>query len=138
MSNKTKKYFFLISNAFVPLLLGLAIYVFMKNGTYINSFLGVEFNYSPKTVLGIFIANWFCDFLWSYALVFALYLVLSPFKNNLIFSCVTSALLGLILELLQGTNILSGTFDWWDIIIEIVAVIIALLILKKTNKKDDS
>lgn len=138
MSNKTKKILFLISNAFVPLLLGLAIYVFMKNGTYINSFLGVEFNYSPKTVLGIFIANWFCDFLWSYALVFALYLVLSPFKNNLIFSCVTSALLGLILELLQGTNILSGTFDWWDIIIEIVAVIIALLILKKTNKKDDS
>ena len=138
MSNKTKKILFLISNAFVPLLLGLAIYVFMKNGTYINSFLGVEFNYSPKTVLGIFIANWFCDFLWSYALVFALYLVLSPFKNNLIFSCVTSALLGLILELLQGTNILSGTFDWWDIIIEIVAVIIALLILKKTNKKGDS
>ena len=138
MSNKTKKILFLISNAFVPLLLGLAIYVFMKNGTYINSFLGVEFNYSPKTVLGIFIANWFCDFLWSYALVFALYLVLSPFKNNLIFSCVTSALLGLILELLQGTNILSGTFDWWDIITEIVAVIIALLILKKTNKKDDS
>ena len=138
MSNKTKKILFLISNAFVPLLLGLAIYVFMKNGTYINSFLGVEFNYSPKTVLGIFIANWFCDFLWSYALVFALYLVLSPFKNNLIFSCVTSALLGLILELLQGTNILSGTFDWWDIIIEIVAVIIALLILKKTNKKDDT
>ena len=138
MSNKTKKILFLISNAFVPLLLGLAIYVFMKNGTYINSFLGDEFNYSPKTVLGIFIANWFCDFLWSYALVFALYLVLSPFKNNLIFSCVTSALLGLILELLQGTNILSGTFDWWDIIIEIVAVIIALLNLKKTNKKDDS
>ena len=110
----------------------------MKNGTYINSFLGVEFNYSPKTVLGIFIANWFCDFLWSYALVFVLYLVLSPFKNNLIFSCVTSALLGLILELLQGTNILSGTFDWWDIIIEIVAVIIAMSIINKTNKKDDS
>lgn len=110
----------------------------MKSGTFINTLSGVDFHYIPKTVLGLFIVNWFCDSLWAYALVFALYIVLSPFKSKLLFSCVISVLLGLILEILQGVNILSGTFDWWDIIIEIVAVIIAMSIINKTNKKDDS
>lgn len=138
MNYNYKKYLFLILNTIVPLISGLAIYIFMKSGTFINTFSGVDFHYIPKTVFGLFIVNWFCDFLWAYALVFALYIVLSPFKSKLLFSCVISVLLGLILEILQGVNILSGTFDWWDIIIEIVAVIIAMSIINKTNKKDDS
>lgn len=138
MNYNYKKYLFLILNTIVPLISGLAIYIFMKSGTFINTLSGVDFHYIPKTVFGLFIVNWFCDFLWAYALVFALYIVLSPFKSKLLFSCVISVLLGLILEILQGVNILSGTFDWWDIIIEIVAVIIAMSIINKTNKKDDS
>lgn len=130
MNYNYKKYLFLIFNTIVPLISGLAIYIFMKSGTFINTFLEVDFHYIPKTVLGLFIVNWFCDFLWAYALVFALYTVLSPFKSNLLFSCVISVLLGLILEILQGVNILSGTFDWWDIIIEFVATVTATIILK--------
>lgn len=130
MSYKCKKYLFLIFNTIVPLISGLAIYIFMKSGTFINTFSGVDFHYIPKTVFGLFIVNWFCDFLWAYALVFALYTVLSPFKSKLLFSCVISALLGLILEIMQGVNILSGTFDWWDIIIEFVAIVTATIILK--------
>ncbi len=138
MSYKNKKTIFVIFNVIVPLFLGLVIYIFMKSGTYINSFLSIDFHCSPKTVIGTFVVNWFCDFLWSYALVFALFFVLSPFKNKLLFSCLISALLGFTLEFLQGANILSGTFDWWDIAIELVAVFVAMLIINKTNKKDDS
>ena len=138
MIYKNRKTVFVVFNAIVPLFLGLTIYLFMKSGTYINSFLGVDFHYNPKTVIGAFIVNWFCDFLWSYSLVFALYIVLSPFKNRLLISCVISALSGLILEILQGVNLLSGTFDWWDIAIELVAVFIATVFINKTNKKDGS
>lgn len=130
MNYNCKKYLFLIFNTVVPLTSGLAIYFFMKSGTFINTFSGIDFHYIPKTVLGLFIVNWFCDFLWAYALVFALYIVLSPFKSKLLFSCVISVLLGLILEIMQGVNILSGTFDWWDIIIEFVATVTATIILK--------
>ncbi len=138
MSYKNKKTIFVVFNVIVPLFLGLMIYLFMKRGTYINSFLGVDFHYNPKTVIGIFIVNWFCDFLWSYALVFALYFVLSPFKNKLLFSCLISTLLGFTLEFLQGANILSGTFDWWDIVIEFIGIFVATLIINKLNKKDGS
>ena len=130
MNYNCKKYLFLIFNTVVPLTSGLAIYFFMKSGTFINTFSGIDFHYVPKTVLGLFIVNWFCDFLWAYALVFAVYTVLSPFKSKLLFSCVISVLLGLILEIMQGVNILSGTFDWWDIIIEFVAIVTATIILK--------
>lgn len=138
MSNKRKRQLFLIFNAILPLFCGLMIYIFLKSGTYINSLIHIDFNYHFKTVLGFFIINWFCDFLWSYALVFALYFVLLPFKNNLLISCVLSAFLGILLEILQGMNLLSGTFDWWDIIIEITAVIIATLVIKSIDKKDGS
>ncbi len=130
MNYNCKKYLFLIFNTIVPLISGLAIYIFMKSGTFINTFLEVDFHYIPKTVLGLFIVNWFCDFLWSYALVFALFLVLSPFKNRLTISCIVSLILGIVLETLQYANILSGTFDWWDIIIEFIATVTATIILK--------
>ena len=128
---KNKKTFFLVANATIPLFLGLVIYTFMKSGTYINTFLNIDFAYIPKTIIGIFIINWFCDFLWSYALVFALFLVLSPFKNRLTISCIVSLILGIVLETLQYANILSGTFDWWDIVIEVVAIVTVTFILKK-------
>ncbi len=138
MCNKNKNQLFIIFNTLVPLCLGLAIYIFMKSGTYINTFLEFDFHYNPKTIVGVFIVNWFCDFLWSYALVFALYFVLSPFKKRLLLSCLLSVVLGHILEILQYANILSGTFDWWDIAIELIAVIMAMTIINKTNKKDGS
>ena len=138
MNTKNIKILLLISNAILPLIFGLGIYVFMKSGTYINSFLNLDFSYVPKTILGFFVVNWFCDFLWSYSLVFTLYLVLYPFKNRLVFSCLISAFSGFILEILQGISILSGTFDWWDIVIELVAVFLASLFLNKVKQKDGS
>lgn len=133
MNNRNRNAIFLLSNAIIPLFLGLGIYFFMKSGTYINTFFEIDFDYTPKTIIERFIVNWLCDFLWSYSLVFALYFVLSPFKNRLLISCIISALLGLILELLQGVNIMSGTFDWWDILIEFLAVFTATSILIKIN-----
>ena len=135
---KYKNILLLFFNIIIPLFCGLMIYVFMKSGTYINTFLNLDFQYKPTTVLEIFIINWFCDFLWSYALVFALFLVLNPFKRRLIISALIPLAFGPTLEFLQKINVLSGTFDWWDIVIECFAVIIATLFIKKISKKDGS
>ncbi len=133
---KLKKNIFLILNIIIPLLAGLGIYVFMKDTTYINDFLGLSFNYVPKTFIGTFIVNWFCDFLWSYAFVFTLYLVLEPFSKRIIISPVITVIVGTALELMQKSGTLTGTFDWWDIAVELVAVLVAVAVLKirKTSK----
>ena len=127
---KLKKNIFLILNIIIPLVAGLGIYVFMKNTTYINDFLGLSFNYVPKTFIGTFIVNWFCDFLWSYAFVFTLYLVLEPFSKRIIISPIITVIVGTALELMQKSGTLTGTFDWWDIAVELVAVLVAVAVLK--------
>lgn len=133
---KLKKYTFLFLNIFVPLILGFGIYVFMKKGTYINTFLKTDFDYYPKSFLGEFIVNWFCDFLWAYALAFALYFALSPFCYKVLISSVLTLFLGITLEFLQKSDVLSGIFDWWDIVAEIASIIIsATLLFCFENKK---
>ncbi|MBP3330420.1 MAG: hypothetical protein J6L89_06260 [Clostridia bacterium] len=132
---KLKKNAFIFLNIVVPLILGLIIYVFMKNGTYINTFLKTESDYYPESILGVFIVNWFCDFLWAYALLFLLYFVLFPFQNRIAISSVMTFVLGTILEILQKFDVLTGTFDWWDIVIETIAVIVSVINLFFINKK---
>lgn len=135
---KIRKNVIIILNSVIALKIGLLIYIFMKDDTYINTFTHIHFNYSPETYFEIFIINWFCDFLWGYALTFALYYVLSPFSHRRILSLVLTVVFGAILECLQAFDIIPGTFDWWDIAIEIIAVLIATVVLKLIDKKVNS
>lgn len=73
--------------------------------------------------------------LWSYALTYTLFLVLEPFRKRVIFSAIISTVLGISLELLQYRKVISGTFDILDILFEITAVSLAVVIIKKEKKK---
>lgn len=130
-----KQNIFYLLNSATALFTGFFIYVFLKSGTFINSFLGFSLNYFPQSFIGEFVICWFCDFLWAYALIFALYLCLYPFQHKLHISAVCTIIASIVFEVLQLKNIVSGTFDWWDIIIEITAVIIAVVIIKRRNSK---
>jgi len=46
-----------------------------------------------------------------------------------------SGLFSLVIELLQLIGIINGTFDIWDIIMEFIAILIAVIILKKEFSK---
>lgn len=123
-------YFF---NAFAPLAVGLIIYLKMKQSSYISQFVlqYIEvIEYVPKTILGVTARNWGCDFFWAYSLNSVLFYFLRPFKHKAFIAFGLTALLGVILELLQLYGALSGTFDVLDMIFEIIGAVISGIVSK--------
>ena len=119
-------------NIFVPLIIGLAVYIFFKRGTYINSLISLNMGEVPSCFVIQIIIYWGCDFLWAYSLVFTLYRGLYSLKNGLIYSALSAVLCGIFFELFQYAGYINGTFDFFDIFAEITAVIIAVVIIKKS------
>ena len=135
-----KKYAFYILNICIPLILGLGTYLFCYRTTYINTVFTDVFGFSLPYIyydnaLHRFITCWSCDILWAYSLTFALYLCFKVFNNPLIITCVTSSLFSVVIELLQINGTMNGTFDILDIAFEIVAIILATIIIKRRLQK---
>ena len=135
-----KKFTFYLLNIGIPLVLGLGIYLFCYRTTYINSVFTQVFGFSLPYIyydnaFHRFITCWACDILWAYALTFSLYPCFKVFKRPLIITCVTSSIFAVIIELLQINGIMNGTFDILDIVFEIVAIILATIIIKRRLQK---
>ena len=112
--------------------LGLLLYVFLRQNTYLHTLLEAVFRldipipqYSAAHLQ--FVANWLGD-----ALCFALYRLLSPFPRRLLLAALAVIVLGAVLECLQKLKILSGTFDPLDIFTESVAAGLAAIIIKRS------
>lgn len=121
-------------NIFLPLAVGLCIYLLFYNGTYLNSIFGIELNFKANSFLGIFMKSWACDILWAYSLTYSLYFVLYAFKNRILFSAILSICIATGFELLQLFGKVNGTFDILDIIFQIAAVISAVEVIKRREK----
>lgn len=78
-----------------------------------------------------FLKYWFCDFLWAYALAFCLLLVFEKAKHKYIYPVILSIGLSVTLEALQGFQVISGTFDFWDLFAEFLAIAIAVIIKRR-------
>lgn len=135
-----RKNLFLFANIVTPLFIGLTIYLFCYRNTYINSafenFLGLSFPYLYfDNIIYQFITCWTCDILWSYALTFSLFFCFKDFKKGLLFSSLLSVSLSIIIEFLQFGGYINGTFDIWDIILEISAIFLAVIIIKRSFLK---
>ena len=76
--------------------------------------------------------------LWAYSLIFSAYAVFDNKTKNLKWIIIAVSLLIVIIEILQLTKIIHGTFDIFDILAEITAVLIAVIILKRTNKEEEN
>ncbi len=134
-----KKFTFYLLNIGVPLVLGLGIYLFCYKTTYINTaftdIFGISLPYIYyDNAFHRFITCWACDMLWAYSLTFALYLCFRVFKKPLIITTATSSLFAVTIELLQINGVINGTFDMLDIISELGAIILALLMIKRFEK----
>ena len=130
-----KKKLFFSLNIAIPLVLGLTVYLTIRNSTYINSFLAIEGNCVTNPFL-VFVSNWGADILWSYSLTFAVYLSVYAFRKRLILSVIISGLVGTILEFLQYTGFVHGTFDPLDICFEIMAAVIAAIVIIRRGKNE--
>ncbi len=125
-----------LSHSFFSLCVGLSLYLFVRQGTYIHQILHtpIAFGFSEVSFFGDKIVRYaFPDFLWGYALSMVLYALWLPRKKAYIIS-VISALLGIAWELCQLLSIVNGTFDIIDCGMYILASIISYHFYKKREK----
>ena len=127
---KTKS---VIANIFLPLLIGLVIYVLCRPDTIITHLIRSVMPAIPDlsdcmqiNTLTRFINNYACDILWSYALTFCVALCVRSTQKVLI----VCSLFCCFIETVQLCNLFALTFDFFDITVEVITVIIGLLVIK--------
>lgn len=111
-------------NVVLPLAAGFFIYVFFKHGTLINHYLKYESDIYLSGNAGKFVICWLTDILWSYSLAFLLNVFSCTFNNRWPVILLNTAFI-IVIELMQRIGIIHGTFDWLDIIFELIAMIVA-------------
>lgn len=70
------------------------------------------------------------DFLWAYALMNSLYLILGCDVRAIKTASLISIVMCIGMEFLQLVSLARGTFDLCDIVVEMAAVVIASLVIK--------
>lgn len=127
----------------IPIVLGMVIYLLTRPDTYISQWiyhLGISVSdpgrggVLPKW-LWMFLCNFSADMLWAYSLAFAVYLILCDHSKYMPITLVICLTFETGIELLQLLGLINGTFDWWDIALEICATAMASLIIKNTRRK---
>lgn len=131
--NKNKLRFLSIS--LISLFIGASIYVLFRKDTYIAKLINGYIKTPSITCQSPIIYILTChitDALWGFALTFSLSIIFSP-----ILSALMAFLYGLLWELCQKYNIISGTYDIIDILMYLLASFSASTIIYKSNKKGD-
>lgn len=115
---------FLMCNVLIPLAIGTYIYVYVDSdsyfGNFIRSFLSIPI-FEATSNIAKTMRNWGCDFLFAYALLFALYGCTRILSISICYTVVCS--IGLeLLQLIQIDFLKCGTFDVVDIVVEMIAI----------------
>lgn len=134
-----KKYFgFYICNLFLPLIIGTTIYLLFRPDTYISVVFYKLTNWTPISwnpdnlffrEFLLFLKNYSCDLLWAYALSIALWIFHTHRLLSLALIFIECIIFEMLIEFLQYKTLISGTFDIWDIILESVSSIVAIIVI---------
>lgn len=125
---------FCVANATIPLAVGAFLYylvdpsvIFVK---WIDSILSYSYHYDFSTYnqFCTILRNYLFDALWSYSLLFSIYLLIDR-KNRLFWSISVSFVVGILLESLQLLDKVPGTFDLIDIFTQFLSVVFASIII---------
>lgn len=76
-------------------------------------------------IVNSFLRNFSCDMLWAYALTIAIFWCREKEPDKRLKTISECVLFETMLEILQYVEILSGTFDFWDIFVQAISTIIA-------------
>lgn len=124
---------FYILNIVLPLVIGTMVYVYVKPSAPISQLIYFLLHISSPVLqvgpTGIhrFIQYYLCDILWSYSLTFALSLYLG--KDKLLLTYVIAASFSTLVEVLQLLPYVLGSFDIFDIIVQLIACTISIHII---------
>lgn len=125
-----RRYTFILINLIVPLMIGLFIYLTSRSRTIL---------YDTFSVVGIrmqeinhpeIVRNYGCDFLWSYSLYWGVYFwgVFGEWSSLVLKASLIVIPFSMIMEFSQLVQSFPGTFDVLDIVIEILAVALAVIV----------
>ena len=118
------KKIFIYANISLPILVGSLFYyvtspqvIFAQN---IDRLLGVSLHVGTENTFVVNLRSYMPDMLWAYALVFSLMLVTGNKTAYVWKMFVIAGMFSTIMEVLQVTGCVKGTFDVMDIIVEII------------------
>ena len=132
-----KKNCLYVINGILPLFCGFFIYMTVRENTYLSFVFSFLRSRMPVIAYPSLIRNYAADFLWTYALFFCLRLTLGDElsgKRNKRVLFLTAAV-SVVVECLQLTGIFPGTFDFWDILVELTAALAALMISNRIEQR---
>lgn len=127
----------ILLHVLIPILLGAVIYAIVSPDVLfvkkLEELTGWSLHFFPghKILIIQFIRNYFLDMLWAYALFFAFFFIIGDNTAGLRITCIVTVICVVVMEVLQLTPFVSGTFDMWDIFVELLAAAIAVFIINK-------
>ncbi len=125
---------FMYINISVSMIIGSLIYYLISPEVIfvekISSMTGWKVNIGYENNVIKIIRSYVPDILWAYALMFSLVVITGNKTAGIWKMYIVAALFSTIIEMLQLTGMFKGTFDIVDIIVELMAEIIAVFIIK--------
>ncbi len=121
------------------LITGAAIYVLFRTNAYISKWFDcVDFIGTLRTIaVGYtngFIKFYLPDFLWCFALCCGMQAIYLPGRRGMVICALVAFSCGTLWELLQWGGAVSGTGDFWDILMYLSGSILSILINIKGEK----
>ena len=131
----------------IPLIVGVMFYLTFRQDTYISHFVvnilrktnmsvsenrQITFN-SP--LFNYFAKNYIPDCCWAFSLESCMALILYSSERMISSSLIISFVFLSAMETLQLTPLIPGTFDFFDIAIELVAIVLSGIIINLLRKR---
>ena len=136
-TNKTNLTISLCFFAF-PLLIGLLNYIVLAPETIVaeafTQIFKIEFSFQTTNKFLILCRNYLSDICWSVSLINALTLIIGTKRIQIVVSLITATSFCIFIESAQFFGIIKGTFDYWDILLETLSIIITLYLTTKIRR----
>lgn len=125
------------------LMVGGVVYILFRENAYISEL----FNELPLILfirsalgsrIGIWISFYLPDCLWGFSLACGIQAICQPKRGGLFISAFTAFVCGLIWELLQWGNLVSGTGDLWDVLMYFLGSTLTIFINIKERKHEEA
>lgn len=133
---KQKKYIaFAVLHVLIPLCVGTGIYILVRPEAYISRICIAFYPWLGELRLRMctdffhmFLKNYACDILWAYALTMALLWYGKLVGQKLWKPALVSGGFAVLMEAMQLLPVIPGTFDFFDVVVEIFAGFLAVCV----------
>ena len=125
------------------LLLGVAVYLLFRENTYLSLlFQGSTFLACIRAVIDskavMQISFYLPDLLWSFSLCCGIQAIYLPKSSGIYAAAAVAFVCGVAWELLQWTDLVSGTGDYWDILMYFLGSTFAIIMNIRREKNEEA